>query len=580
MDAILLRLIYTVVLLGISAFLVREAWTVWADPQVYVGRFDVVTESDTAQETSDAFAKRIVTAQTILARQISEYQSRGGADAPTDVTFLLGDTEADLLKVPPQALEGIDITIQGVNVRELLSNVRKRFRAPDEVYGHVTVNQGSVLAAVEWPRAPRIPNSTESVSHFLTPSRSTSQEAATYIACAITWGRAAALNPEFGRFPRAQICDFATALNDLYALMPKGSQSGGLSDDEAAVVRRRAGELRTHYGSANVFAELFRLRADLLELLPERARTQTELVEAQEDRLRYAMLNPKLRGMPEEKRRFIALALARPAVVVGVNEPLNAPPNWAPLLGRYEASIRAVATSTGLITNGDNEPIGTGFVAAPGVLVTMSFVVDNAGPGARKGGGTKEPSICFGRNPDDCKSPLTLGKTLFRDDQSGIVLVELHGHDPLQYPPLPLSPQLPEANTLTGRYAFVVGYPFTDQRMPADFMNELLGNGSGTKRVMPGRVLAFGKTSTFPGGSVDTFTTDISTSGGTGGGPFVDLMTGTVLGVSYGGIWRGERGKFAYARPIPAPAFEVISRRLRGDPDEPSSTKGTSTETQ
>lgn len=568
MDVIL-KLVYSAVLLGLSGILIRELWTVWADPQVYVGRFEVVSETGEGSETGAIFAKRIVSGQAVMARQITEYQSRSGDEAPTDATYLMPGTE--FLKLPPEALEGIDITIQNVNVRELMNAVRKRFRAPNEVRGHVTMREGSVLTAVDWPRAPRISDGKSSMAQFITPSRPTAQESAAYVACSILYGRASAAEPRISAFSRAQICDFATGLNDLYALGATASQPAGLTADESAIVRMRARQLRGHYGSGAVFPELYRLRADLLDLLPEQGRTQGELVDAQEDRLRYAMLSPKLRDLPEEEKRFTALALARPAVLL--ESPLPAPDNWSRILTRHEAAVRATAASTGLLVRADGMPVGTGFIVAPGLVMTATFVLDQIKPANGKKTTVERSSgrLCLGVSAEKCEPALSIGADLFRDEAAQIAIAELADHDPIDHPPLPLLAPLPEANTLTGRYAFVVGYPFRDARMPKAFVDRLLGKDEGRKRVIPGRILAFGPDRSGPSGvernQSQVFTTDMSTSGGTGGAPLVDISTGTVMAVSYAGMWRGERGKFSYARPIPSAALELVNRRTRGETD-------------
>ena len=566
----ILRVAYSVVLVALSGVLLRELWTVWMDPQVYVGQFEVVSESAEEKETGANFAKRIVNSQAVMSRQIAEYQSRGGTDAPTDITYLLGDS--DVLKLPPAALEGIDITIQSVNLREVLSAVRKQFRAPNEVHGHVTIRPGSVLTAVEWPHAPRFATNENSVAHFITPSRATPQESAGYVACSILWARAAAAEARMRTFSRAQICDFATALDDLYALGATASQPAGLSDAEAALVRVRAAQLRTHYSGApagGVFPELYRLRADLLDLLPEKSRTQEELVQAQEDRLRYAMLSPTLRDLPDDQKRLTALALARPAIQL--TSPLRPPQNWSMLLTHHESTIRTIAASTGLVVTPDGSPVGTGFIVAPGLMLTASFVVDRIRETKGSAPNQQKPArLCLGLSAKDCEPSFEIGSEAFRDETAMVSLLELPGHDPLESPPLSFLTPLPEANAMTGRYAFVVGYPFRDDRMPKGFLDQLLGQDDGRKRVMPGRILAFGPSTSrarLESTRAATFTTDISTTVGTGGGPLVDLSAGLVIGVSYGGEWRGERGKFANANPLPAGAIDLIRQRTHGQAD-------------
>jgi hypothetical protein len=136
MMSLLLKIVYSALLIGLVGVAVRELWTVWLDPRVYIGKFDVVTESGEDSEKSDAFAKRIVAAQTILAQQLTDYQSRNSANTPSDTTYAISGMEPLLL--PPEALAGIDITVQNVNLRQLLSVVRRNFLAPNEVSGQVT----------------------------------------------------------------------------------------------------------------------------------------------------------------------------------------------------------------------------------------------------------------------------------------------------------------------------------------------------------------------------------------------------------------------------------------------------------
>src|SRR5262249_27504764 len=132
---------------------------------------------------------------------------------------------------------------------------------------------------------------------------------------------------------------------------------------------------------------------------------------------------------------------------------------------------------------------------------------------------------------------------------------------------------LPKANVLIGKYAYVVGYPFIDQRLPPEFTTRLLGTTEGRKLLIPGRILGFGVYGPFAGAESLRFTSDISTTGGNSGAPLVELSSGNVLGISLAGVWQGERGKFAYAQPIPEEVREIIASRNRGEDikvEEPS----------
>ncbi|TAX63546.1 serine protease [Rhizobium ruizarguesonis] len=592
--SLLFKVIYTALLLGIASGAVRELWQVWFDTRVYVGKFDIITGTGKDAEASEAFAKRIVAEQTILAQQLLDYSSR--RDALSDTTYRIDGIAP--LQLPPEILGGIDITVQEINVRQLLMALRRGFLAPNEVRGSVTQSEGSVIAAVEWPRAPVISGSNASITKFLVRSRGDVQAVAGYIACSISWARASGgeqsilariatwldqmrmssrhdivsgpsdspVNVNLSTLSREQFCDFATALNKLYALEEAASTRAGLSEEQANTVRRWTAILRTHYSDKQVLPDIYRLRGDLLDLLPEGNRQPGELVEAQEDRLRYAMLSPNLRDLPDEEKRMAALALARPALLLEDGKPQDVQANWSTLLNHQLAEIGIVAAASGMVTNAQGRHLGTGFIVAPRLMMTAGFVMDAAiaRPAGAEAPEEGSPQLCFGPSDNPCKTELTIGKMVYdgRSKGSNVMLLELPQHDPALIPAVSFADATIEANTVIGRYAYVIGYPTIDFRMPPDFMHHLLSQMGGRKRLMPGRILAFGTGSDRPDRKV--FTSDISTSSGTGGGPLTDLQSGKVIGMSYAGQWQGEHGKFSYSEPIPAEALQMILKRSSG----------------
>jgi hypothetical protein len=113
---------------------------------------------------------------------------------------------------------------------------------------------------------------------------------------------------------------------------------------------------------------------------------------------------------------------------------------------------------------------------------------------------------------------------------------------------------------------YFVGYARVPPRgEPAEFTQILLGGETGLKRLMPGRALGLGS-SFLPGspmkladGARRIVTSDISSGDGTAGGPLVEMSSGKLIGMHYGGIWKGERGKFAYAELLSEPVLKAIS---------------------
>ncbi len=294
MWPIALKSLYTVLLFGLGGILLREAFLVWFDDRIYVGNFNIITEQE---ETLDlpAFAQQIVSAQAIMSQQLADYQRTGDGESISDATFNVA-AEQDRLSLPKEVCKGIDITIQNINFTQIFSAPRKGFTAPNELAGHVSHTDGAVLATVEWPRAPRpVTGLGERSTTFYVPAQPTLLTSARHIACALSYARGAAEQESLARIPRDQFCDFGMALSDLYDLKEKSMTPGGISEAEVTRVRRRADLLASHYGAPEFLPEIYRLRADLIDLLPDKHRSLSDLVQAQEDRLSYAMLKSRHR---------------------------------------------------------------------------------------------------------------------------------------------------------------------------------------------------------------------------------------------------------------------------------------------
>jgi endonuclease G len=107
---------------------------------------------------------------------------------------------------------------------------------------------------------------------------------------------------------------------------------------------------------------------------------------------------------------------------------------------------------------------------------------------------------------------------------------------------------LQDARDLEGREIAVIGYPAFDPRNPADVQRGLFNGNYGVKRLQPGEIRGRITTGSF-GKLVPAASHDCSTLGGNSGSALIDLSTGFVLALHFGGSYREQN----YA----VPAFEL-----------------------
>ena len=264
--------------------------------------------------------------------------------------------------------------------------------------------------------------------------------------------------------------------------------------------------------------------------LADRATKLTDSLDAEKQRSSAALQTLKtVNALRDSERPAIPL-------VDGSLGPI--PVSWKRLEGARR-QVEATARSVGRVetaSRSDFPYLGSAFVIAPGIVVTHDFIVS----AARKD--VSQLRFDFHDRPSASTGKFT-GLEIVGTVRNGkLVFIRVsQRNDQGEALPPPLKVETVEAGTLsTGRPLYVVGYPSHDPRMDRRLTQTLLGDLEGVKRVQPGFLLNW----TASGPSID-LRYDCTTSGGNGGSPAIDLETGRVLGIHWGGS--AETGKFATA---------------------------------
>ncbi len=181
---------------------------------------------------------------------------------------------------------------------------------------------------------------------------------------------------------------------------------------------------------------------------------------------------------------------------------------------------------------------GTGFVIGDGVIMTNRHVAEifARGLGDRRldfitGA---QAGIDFVREFGTPSGPtLLVSKVLMIHPYWDMALLAVDGLDP-RHKPLKLACR--DARHLVGTQIAVVGYPAFDPRNPADIQKDLFNQRFGVKRLQPGELQGQVQAASF-GKFVPAAGHDCSTLGGNSGSAVLDLASGEVLGLHFGGVF-------------------------------------------
>jgi endonuclease G len=179
---------------------------------------------------------------------------------------------------------------------------------------------------------------------------------------------------------------------------------------------------------------------------------------------------------------------------------------------------------------------GTGFVVGDDLLMTNRHVAEVFASGV----GTR--SLAFrdqrGGAVDFVREHMRPPGAIFH--VRGIVMIHPYWDMALLRVPgisagrQPLRLAIEDARDLSGREIFVVGYPAFDPRNPADVQNGVFQGRYGIKKLQPGELKGAVKSGSY-GKWVQAAGHDCSTLGGNSGSAVIDLASGAVLSLHFGG---------------------------------------------
>lgn len=237
----------------------------------------------------------------------------------------------------------------------------------------------------------------------------------------------------------------------------------------------------------------------------------------------------------------------RPAIEIVNGTFTSVHPLWPHLSGNPEIAgrLRAAIPAVGRIElPGSTVPYGgTGFRVGKNLIMTNRHVAEifATGLGTRhlrfkNGAGAGIDFLKEQGLPPNSGRVLKVVAVVMIHPFWDMALLQVEGLDP-NGSSLKLS--LEDGRDLVGREIAVIGYPAFDGRNPAGVQNTLFNGRFGIKRLQPGLLQGGMQTGSFQK-LVNAATHDCSTLGGNSGSALVDLATGTVLALHFGGLYHQQ----------------------------------------
>lgn len=223
-----------------------------------------------------------------------------------------------------------------------------------------------------------------------------------------------------------------------------------------------------------------------------------------------------------------------PALLIQDGDFGTPPAEWQQQLDAQRDLLKRIIPSVGrLEVVGSNRPLGTAFVAGLGILMTNRHVL--AGFTDQQGGNfTIEPGVTVRvdfrqEHERTAVSEVRVDGVIGVHSRYDLALLRFTPTLDNPVKMLPLQRAAPPS-PVRDREVVVIGYPDADLDVPEELIKRTFQNILGVKRLQPGRIGGLRQHD-----DALVFSHDCSTTGGNSGSCVVDLGSGQVIGLHFGG---------------------------------------------
>jgi hypothetical protein len=291
---------YVLVICFIIVLLVRELYGVLWNDTLYVGNFEYFQDGRLNEEHSKTFPTYVLGQHRLLrSALIEENRRRERVDKSLSGVKYHRSLPSDLPEAArwSSVLTDVELRIQGFDIGRVLSTLKAWVTPPSEITGFVEKSGETVRAAINYP--PRKLADGTSASPFETGVLIGDTSVALAIAASIVWTQAAESDASFEKIPREVFVSWILIWWD-YRLLRGRTDTNQIwtPEDKNRWKQARALVDNLASGTNGVYAETWRLRADLIETIPASLKSDAELRTADqiagdaklavEDRRRYA----------------------------------------------------------------------------------------------------------------------------------------------------------------------------------------------------------------------------------------------------------------------------------------------------
>src|SRR5262245_53423475 len=276
------KVLYSGLLVGVIVLLIGELNRLWFDRTLHVGTFQLFENGEEKPALGRAFSMQVLNhhrtlsyllKQEALRRSGRSSQGAGGNESEALSQPMQENTwwPKEVLPItdPKSALSDLELSVQGINVKQILTSLRQWVSTPNEIFGVIEKSATVVRGTASWPNGPaRARGDRIDGQLFEVHGQADTSRAAFQVGCGVIWAQAAATQRDLADAGSSDFCDWAEAWVEFVSLRDKASRIESLTSADIERVKQLQVYLTGLLQRPLPYPEVYRLRADLIELLP------------------------------------------------------------------------------------------------------------------------------------------------------------------------------------------------------------------------------------------------------------------------------------------------------------------------
>jgi hypothetical protein len=275
--------LYSGILIGIIALLAGELHRLWFDRTLHVGTFQFFENGEEKPALGRAFAVQVLNYHRTLSHFLQQEASRrrgtpeAGRRSPASPQPQAQPSQESTwwprevfpVSDPKSALSDVELSVQGVNVKQILTALRQWVSTPNEIYGVVEKGATVVRGTASWPNGPsRARGDLVDGQLIEIKGQADTSPAAFQVACGLVWAQAARRQQDLADVTSSEFCDWAQAWSEFLGLRDKAARVEGLTPADVDRVTQLHAFLTRLIERAPVYPEIYTAPRPLLDRQP------------------------------------------------------------------------------------------------------------------------------------------------------------------------------------------------------------------------------------------------------------------------------------------------------------------------